>query len=281
MPPLWPVSRAVASASHADSAAVQAPGAGGRYEGLGRPRGAAAAEGWRHRRAGGASFSPGWDRLAVLGDIVDHLVGASRSAPVVLVLEDVHWADPETLALLRLLARSWRCPLVVLATSRPATDDDHAAALAGLTGSPSTQVVALGPLSVADVEQYLGDGAHSADAGEVLALSGGLPLLLPVAIGATRGATSDAATAASARRRRLARFRPARLRVDVPTLVRRLLRSLTDEHVAVLEAASLVTTGLDAEVAAAAAGVSLARAGDATATAVRAGVLTADVDGVG
>ena len=69
--------------------------------------------------------------------------------------------------------------------------------------------------------------------------------------------------------------------MDVPTLVRRLTVSLTDDHVAVLEGASLVTTGLDAEVAAAAAGVSVARAGDATATAVRAGVLTAAVDGGG
>ena len=92
----------------ARTAAVQAPGAqaGGTKAWadlveLLRPKAGAI------DRTGGASFSPGWDRLAVLGDIVDHLVAASRSAPVVLVLEDVHWADPETLALLRLLARSW------------------------------------------------------------------------------------------------------------------------------------------------------------------------------
>ena len=70
----------------------------------------------------------------------------------------------------------------------------------------------------------------------MLALSGGLPLLLPVAIGATRGATSDAATAASVGDGASPGSEPARLRVDVPTLVRRLTVSLTDDHVAVLEA---------------------------------------------
>ncbi len=274
MPPLWPVSRAVASASRSEASA-EAGGTEGSekawadLEALLRPTVGAAEPG------GAASFSPGWDRLAVLGDIVDHLVAASRSAPVVLVLEDVHWADPETLALLRLLAPELaRCPLIVVVTARPATDDDHAAGLAGLTASPSTQVIALGPLSVADVEQYLEDGSYRADATEVLALSGGLPLLLPVAIGATHAPqdTSPAASRSS---------EPARLRVDVPTLVRRLTVSLTDEHVAVLEGASLVTTGLDAEVAAAAAGVSVTSAGDATAAAVRAGVLTAAAEGGG
>jgi DNA-binding CsgD family transcriptional regulator/tetratricopeptide (TPR) repeat protein len=265
MPPLWPVSRAVASAAHSERGGAQD---WTDLVALLRPSAGAA------DRAGGASFSPGWDRLAVLGDIVDHLVTASRSAPVVLVLEDVHWADPETLALLRLLTPELaRCPLVVLATARPATDDDHAAALAGLTASPSTQVVALGPLSVADVEQYLEDGSYRADATEVQALSGGLPLLLPVAIGATHDGHQESAAAALSDR--------ARLRVDVPTLVRRLTVSLTDEHVAVLEGASLVTTGLDAEVAAAAAGVPVASAGDATAAAVRAGVLTAAAKGGG
>ena len=108
----------------------------------------------------------------------------------------------------------------------------------------------------------------------MLALSGGLPLLLPVAIGATH-APQDTSRAPSRS------AEPARLRVDVPTLVRRLTVSLTDEHVAVLEGASLVTTGLDAEVAAAAAGVSVTSAGDATAAAVRAGVLTAAAEGGG
>lgn len=276
MPPLWPVSRAVASASRAERGGAAGSGkAWADLVALLRPTAGAA------ERAGGASFSPGWDRLAVLGDIVDHLVAASRSAPVVLVLEDVHWADAETLALLRLLAPELaRCPLVVLATARHATDDDHAAALAGLTSSPSTQVVALGPLSVADVEQYLEVGSFRADATEVLALSGGLPLLLPVAVGATHGGSEDPSAAAS-RSGTSPSTEPSPLRVDVPTLVRRLTVSLTDEHVAVLEGASLVTTGLDAEVAAAAAGVTVASAGDATASAVRAGVLTTAAEGGG
>jgi hypothetical protein len=155
-----------------------------------------------------STTAPGWDRLAVLGDVADRLVAAAHLSPLVLVVEDVHWADLETLALLRLLAPELvRTPLVVVVTARPAPDDERAMALAGLAGSPSSEVVALGPLTVGDVEDYLAAGRHDGDATAVLALSGGLPLLLPVAVGA--GSESYDAAA-------------GRSQVDVPTLVRRL-----------------------------------------------------------
>ncbi len=193
-------------------------------------------------------------------------MAAADADPLVLVVEDVHWADPETLALLRLLAPELgRMPLVVVLTARPAVDDEHATALAGLSGSPSTEVVSLGPLEVADVADYLVQGRHAGDAAAVLALSGGLPLLLPVAVGATPSATDDAG--------------PGGRLVDVPTLVRRLTVSLRDEHVQVLQSASLVASHLDAELAAAAADVDVAVAGDATAAALRAGLLVRAADG--
>ena len=143
------------------------------------------------------SAGPGWDRLAVLGDVVDRLVAAADAEPLVLVVEDVHWADPETLALLRLLAPELgRMPLVVVLTASPAVDDEHATALAGLSGSASTEVVSLGPLEVADVADYLVQGRHAGDAAAVLALSGGLPLLLPVAVGAPRARPTSRGLAA-------------------------------------------------------------------------------------
>ena len=258
MPPLWPISRAVSSAAVRQRRATGEDPLDPLTQLL-RPT------------ANGAdpdapSAGPGWDRLAVLGDVVDRLVAAADAQPLVLVVEDVHWADPETLALLRLLAPELgRTPLVVVLTARPAADDERATALAGLSGSASTQVVALGPLDVADVADYLVQGRHAGDAAAVLALSGGLPLLLPVAVGAAPGAGDDEGS--------------GRQLVDVPTLVRRLTVSLRDEHVLVLESASLVASHLDAELAGAAADVELSVAGDATAAALRAGLLVRAADG--
>ncbi len=255
MPPLWPVRRAVASAA-ARAGESSAGTALDRVGALLTPP---------DPRSGSTAFgsAPGWDRLAVLGDVVDRLVTAAQQAPLVLVVEDVHWADAETLALLRLLAPELgRTPLAVLLTARPAVDDERASALAGLGASPWTHVVALGPLSVADVEQYLVRGAHDGDATEVHALSGGLPLLLPVAVGSPGAGVAPADA-------------------DVTSLVRRLTVSLPEDHVGILEAASLVTAHLDAELAAAAADVDLGTAADATATALRAGLLVRVPDGAG
>jgi DNA-binding CsgD family transcriptional regulator len=270
MPPLWPIARAVSSAA-ARPRRASGPDPLGGLTGLLRPTASRTA-------TDAPSAGPGWDRLAVLGEVTDRLVAAASEAPLVLVVEDVHWADPETLALLRLLAPELgRTPLVVVLTARAAVDDERATALAGLSGSAATQVVALGPLDVADIEDYLVRGRHDGDPAAVLALSGGLPLLLPVAVGAGHGVGHGAGLGAG----------PGGPGVtgsggphaDVPTLVRRLMVSLRDEHVQVLESASLVASHLDAELAAAAADVDVATAGDATASALRAGLLVRATDG--
>ena len=262
MPPLWPISRAVSSAA-ARPRRASGEDPLGRLTDLLRPTGSRTV-------TDAPSAGPGWDRLAVLGEVADRLVAAAHEAPLVLVVEDVHWADPETLALLRLLAPELgRTPLVVVLTARTAVDDERATALAGLSGSASTQVVALGPLDVADVEDYLVRGRHEGDPAAVLALSGGLPLLLPVAVGAGPGAGPGTPNVHGS----------GGPHADVPTLVRRLTVSLRDEHVQVLESASLVASHLDAELAAAAADVDVAVASDATASALRAGLLVRAADG--
>jgi predicted ATPase len=47
------------------------------------------------------------------------LAGA-RSQPVVLAFEDLHWADPTSLDLLRaLVERGAQAPLLIVATTRP------------------------------------------------------------------------------------------------------------------------------------------------------------------
>ena len=64
---------------------------------------------------------PDTDRHRLHTAVTDLLAGVSAGRPVLLVLEDVHWADGPTLGLLRHLARaSGRARLLLLATFRDA-----------------------------------------------------------------------------------------------------------------------------------------------------------------
>lgn len=56
---------------------------------------------------------------ALFGQTRDYLVAAARQQPLVLLLEDLHWADPGSLDLLRYLARSLAdVPLILVVTYR-------------------------------------------------------------------------------------------------------------------------------------------------------------------
>jgi tetratricopeptide (TPR) repeat protein len=80
-----------------------------------------------------ASTPPTPARLA--RELGDALSAAARSRPVLMILEDLHWADPSTLELLRHLAhRAARNALLIIATCR--------AEEAASAGSPITQVLA-------------------------------------------------------------------------------------------------------------------------------------------
>ena len=77
---------------------------------------------------------PETQRQRLFAALNDLLVTMARRRPVVVFIEDVHWAGAETLALLRHLARGREsCPLVVIVTYRDAIDDidDPLAALLG------------------------------------------------------------------------------------------------------------------------------------------------------
>ena len=68
-------------------------------------------------RWGAASGTVG--QAALFAQMQDFLAAVAATRPAVLLLEDLHWADPATLDLLRVLARSARqLPLLLLATYR-------------------------------------------------------------------------------------------------------------------------------------------------------------------
>ncbi len=102
---------------------------------------------------------PDTERLALFDAVTQLLAGASREAPVLLVLDDLHWAGKTTLSLLRHVLRGAKeSRLLVVGTYRDtelARTHPLAATLADLRRDSDTHRISLGGLAAADVEQYL------------------------------------------------------------------------------------------------------------------------------
>jgi DNA-binding SARP family transcriptional activator len=96
------------------------------------------------------------DRFHLLAAVAALLAALSRTSPLLLVLEDLHWADRATLAMLLHLARCpERAPLLVLITARdggPGTDGAWAGALAELRRHRLAEFIAVRQLGDDAVE---------------------------------------------------------------------------------------------------------------------------------
>ncbi len=109
-----------------------------------------------------------------LGAVIAALAGACASGPVVMVLEDLHWAAESGLRALRhLVERSADLPLLILATHRD-SPPDMTDVLSQLTTEmlrwSGTQVIQLQGLGEAEISSYLtAVGAGAADAVDPLA----------------------------------------------------------------------------------------------------------------
>ncbi|MGA8248743.1 MAG: AAA family ATPase, partial [Nocardioides sp.] len=164
----------------------------------------------------GGDLSALVERGASPGDLVDALAGAVGE-PMVLVFEDLHWADEATLDLLRVLARRLRrVPALVLATYR---DDELSRThpLRVLLGELATgrrvHRVGLPPLSPAGVALLA--SSQPVDAEELYRLTGGNPFFVTEVLAAgTDGAPDTVRDAVLARAARL------------PPLTRRLLEAV-------------------------------------------------------
>ena len=117
---------------------------------------------------------PDTERHRLHTAVTDLLAGASRSRPVLLVLEDGHWADAPTLLLMRHLARAGGAGrLLLLATFRDTEADVPEAlseTLADLRRSEDVVRLRLAGLSDEDVAEFV---RHAAGPG----LSSGVPEL--------------------------------------------------------------------------------------------------------
>ena len=167
-----------------------------------------------------------------------YLRRAAEEAPLLLVIEDLHFATATTRATVRHLARSpIHAPILMLITTRdtaPDVDDELRMLLGDLARMPAVDSINLGGLPAADVADLLARLGSTADATTVTNDTGGNPLLV-VEVAHSRGGTTASLHAMLARRYAL----------------------LTDADLTVVDVASVVGTEFDADVVARSVGCEL------------------------
>src|SRR3954454_8886798 len=114
---------------------------------------------------------PDTERHRLHSAVADLLAAVGRRTPVVLVIEDAHWADTPTLLLLRHLARGIGEARAVLVTTFRDTEADMpealSAALADLRRAEGVVRLRLGGLSAAEISEFVARAA-GADLGPEL-----------------------------------------------------------------------------------------------------------------
>lgn len=121
--------------------------------------------------------------VMLVGEGLLRLATALGGAGALLVIEDLHWADPETLGVLEYVADNVRdVPLVVVATTRPHDAPMVTDLLGALQARGAAEVVDLEPLDEEEVtamlEACLESDAPDGLAEWVLRFSAGFPLLV-------------------------------------------------------------------------------------------------------
>ena len=107
---------------------------------------------------------PGMAQQQLFGAVLGMLTELAEAAPVLLVLEDLHWADRSTRDLVTFLSRMLRSERIALVLSYR-TDDIHRAhplraVVAELQRLPSVTSVPVGPLDPAAMAEHLLRLAH-------------------------------------------------------------------------------------------------------------------------
>jgi DNA-binding SARP family transcriptional activator len=106
----------------------------------------------------------------VLAEALEH---AATGRPLLLILDDLHWADAATLDFLRHLAgRRASTPILVVATSRPGP------AVSALAAELDATRIDLTGLTVAETEALLAGRGQARDAEELVRRTGGNPFFL-------------------------------------------------------------------------------------------------------
>ena len=131
-------------------------------------------------------LTPPQARFRLFDSACRFLRASARTQPTVVAVEDLHCADEDSLQLLRFLARSLgESNLLVIGTHREnelVGGRPHSERLAGLVREHTAVRIGLGPLSTADVGDYLrrtcGPGLPATAADALHARTGGNPFFL-------------------------------------------------------------------------------------------------------
>jgi ATP/maltotriose-dependent transcriptional regulator MalT len=118
----------------------------------------------------------------------------SRQRPLLLALDDVHWADTASIELIsHLLRHQPHGPVLLVLAFRPRQlAPQLASALGARAREAGSEQIALAPLSRAEAEQLLGDVTDQAVRDELYSLGGGNPFYLEQLARAPRRAGNDA-----------------------------------------------------------------------------------------
>jgi ATP/maltotriose-dependent transcriptional regulator MalT len=141
--------------------------------------------------AGGPAEAQGDDRHRLLRAIQALLELLADDRPLVLALDDLHWADPASIDLLcRLLHHGMASPSLLLLASRPAQSEPRLRTTwAEAERHGRARLLELAPLSAADARELLGPKLDSGLGDALYRESGGNPLYLEqLAAAARRGA---------------------------------------------------------------------------------------------
>lgn len=136
VPAFWPWAQVVRAAAEAGA----------------RPPEAIGALGWAvPAEPAGVPGAAGTARFRLFDATVGFLATLGAAQPLVVVVEDLHWADPDSLALAEFAARQLHgAPVLLIGTYR---DEEATAPLAHLAGSAS--LISLGGLGLAEVSQLM------------------------------------------------------------------------------------------------------------------------------
>jgi len=211
----------------------------------------------------------------VFESIASLLVHRAMLRPVLLILDDLQWADPTSVALLALLARRTNGHRVALVATILVEDRQHAfdSTLLAVRRLPDAQEIPLPPLDGPSTEQLLAvllPVPPSAPlVAEIERRSGGNPLFIQ-ALAAARGPTErfDASAAAA-------------VPPDLSGLLLRPLDDLSDRHRAIVEVASVIGQDVSESIVAQACGWEPDLVSDAFADAQRTGIVRPSMEAPG
>jgi DNA-binding SARP family transcriptional activator/tetratricopeptide (TPR) repeat protein len=187
------------------------------------------------------------DRYLLFESVIDLLVVYADRSPIVIVIDDLQWADEATLRLLDHLIRADRLDRTLVVTTIRAADldlrDSLRAVLDDWLRLRSATRIELGGLSTSELEDLVSDpgddepsrrSAHAAFAKTLHAATGGNPFF---AVEIVRGLGADGATDVE----------PLELPESVQALVRTRLRHISADRRQVLETAALIGQRIDTD----------------------------------